>query len=1589
MKNYVKRIVSIALCICMLAGMICTGGGFEALADSMNGESTISKQNSLKTNENAVLGTEENPLIVLEIVPSYEESQIGYFFPGCEPIDMERAKYGEDTKGIFESTFKDVYDNSIETVYAFYDEIPQDPNLSVLTNEERFKTRTDINYYSGQPYNYGLWQIAKDSAEYCETGVWTLAGQNNGDFEYDSDSGKYNYVGENNGDYIWVQSDSGSDTREPNGDLFSYKYVKYVHKNTFLKYVYGEERAENFKVQVITKTPEDLADNLSLIDTADMISIHAASGDYDGVARLYKAYNKDNRTDVVVASSNTAAASFFTEGKDLTYYETIAIVKRMASDNPPALVLDKGKGLGLFAPEKKYYEYNCHKLLYMVLSYQPKVFWKNFGEYLNSYKVADGTLKVEYTGGAKEVYSSEDKDYPPNRFWGIRYKTPNEWISGQDGAVNPFLYLPDSDVCFLDQMRCNMVDSGGHDVFDKIYTYHSDTSMVSALLSGATSIEERDFLSSQLTEPVSGGITSDAFAAEENLGKDALSNLDVMKFILSNGSAWASKGKLRILEVQPCNDFIYGSDGWKIYYQSIISQYHPTSETYPSWLDDPDLLQVDTMPIWEFISSTGAFDYEGVQNGTEVLSSYSSDDLISKYDLIIIGSNQDRTNGVNTWNGYNDKTGLKNYAYTHVGDLVSTSVQEFDGLRYSAIDLTLKKMLELEDFIQAGKPVVVDGGLYGTGWSEEFKKNVFHINISKVDKDSIMYDFLSRNTDFTDENTTGYQLFIHDSIKASQMKKQMTENTCELVFKSKSAYPTPYKSSINDENLKYEYNSTYRFDNLELDESENETGSLLTYNFKIIGNEGDTYNLYLNIDGNGDGVYSGSQKQLSEVENMNKATGKTGENHEIDANDIIWSMKYFTIYDENNNRLSASDKLVANKWYTMKRQLPGNIVGMLPWKLEVVRCEDGDDGKLRSSAIGYTRVRLKSTDEKKKINVLQMNLTSDMSNAATISYGTYFTKYAVDINGKTFDQSKDYPSSSKTIDTWIGTYNVGKKDADKLDKMTNNQKYVADKFEAYLDEVEEFDVSVQFLFNDDWRTLFYNNKKKEYNLDAWKQFLSQYDMLIFGYQDVALFTANAVFKEGLDDYIQQGKSVIFSHDMVQSNMTNKYSQKTPEYQDANRWLRTVTGQQSVSYSLQDEVYVGSWNEVEDCDNAMQLVLRAFSNSNYDQYSTLIDRERIWDRDADNPYESELKASSKTRTVDYWKTYYNGWNTGGVGLLETSFVKIANNGQITTYPYNIDPVIEVLQTHIQNFSLNMEYEAGGDVNVWYNLTDCCDPDVVESGLIDSKNITKTTLGNTFNVTDLYSAKDGDGRNQFYIYNKGNITYTGLGHGKPLDSSKNALMTNDEIKLFVNTMISAYRQPEGELYVNIENADAQPNSGEGSIFYLDFDESLKNDDDESTEAVGGKIVTKDGKKYLQVEFSVSDSSSGKNSPLYYVFFKMPSATEEEDFLITPGVECVDETKDSGWAYLIEAKTDGVCESVDELKYSNDLNPKGYHIEPDKVYTLYVPYDDIKKKDGQISLSICSYKTYKNNKGDLVSTPLSNGNISTMYLPLFDLN
>lgn len=95
----------------------------------------------------------------------------------------------------------------------------------------------------------------------------------------------------------------------------------------------------------------------------------------------------------------------------------------------------------------------------------------------------------------------------------------------------------------------------------------------------------------------------------------------------------------------------------------------------------------------------------------------------------------------------------------------------------------------------------------------------------------------------------------------------------------------------------------------------------------------------------------------------------------------------------------------------------------------------------------------------------------------------------------------------------------------------------------------------------------------------------------------------------------------------------------------------------------------------------------------------------------------------------------------------------NDALVTNYPYILGD-IQVSETHHQYFQLDLEDE---DVVPFYTLSGS---------------------GNG------YMFDSNDGRNDYYTYSKGNITYSGTGHSKP-----GAYLT--EKQLFVNTMVKAIR------------------------------------------------------------------------------------------------------------------------------------------------------------------------------------------------------
>ncbi|WBW99592.1 DUF5057 domain-containing protein [Oceanirhabdus sp. W0125-5] len=105
----------------------------------------------------------------------------------------------------------------------------------------------------------------------------------------------------------------------------------------------------------------------------------------------------------------------------------------------------------------------------------------------------------------------------------------------------------------------------------------------------------------------------------------------------------------------------------------------------------------------------------------------------------------------------------------------------------------------------------------------------------------------------------------------------------------------------------------------------------------------------------------------------------------------------------------------------------------------------------------------------------------------------------------------------------------------------------------------------------------------------------------------------------------------------------------------------------------------------------------------------------------------------------------------------------NDSVITKYPYVLPDTLPVAQTHFQYYQLNLEDE---DVVPWYTLND---------------------NGN----------KRYDGRNYYYTYSKGNITYSGTGHTSP-----NGI---EEEKFFINTMIKASRSANHAPTLEVINLD----------------------------------------------------------------------------------------------------------------------------------------------------------------------------------------
>ena len=857
------------------------------------------------------------------------------------------------------------------------------------------------------------------------------------------------------------------------------------------------------------------------------------------------------------------------------------------------------------------------------------------------------------------------------------------------------------------------------------------------------------------------------------------------------------KSSIRVLDLEPCYDF---SDTLKSKLQTDVVNMMGMTGIY-----DASAINITQMSSAEFIGKI--------------------EDLNEKYDMIYLGA---RVSKMNTENGvtvYNDPQ-MKGLIYSHVGDYYDyatetktenvTQARETYNARHRLQDSSLDHNKTNDDdstnksadvyrgpgndmnstryeefcqFIKAGYPVVIADTFIKYG-----DDKIPVASTTTLDKNSYFYKLVQFALT-KDEN--GQYLYWQKNIFT---ESQLTDNTADTQLGTTlSARRSVFCNYLNLSKLSVNWVTTYGAaypQELKYNSNQNGAsngGSLekidgkyqLQYIFNLqndaaISQTGTTYDCKLFVDKNADGRFSGSDyvegktyTSSEEVSGLTVYIRKGDEWNKVDP-----------IATANGNRY----ELRTGETYRVIRALPEEYVGVIPWKLVFY---DNADRLVRTAKSGYTSVPQQSG--KKTIRVLQ--LLSDKNNNWNLhdeqNGDTNFSRYIkglTDWNVVGLDQvnwdGTVIPSTS--IDSMTVTYLIN----DKL-KIGGTS-----------------DTDIQKIY------------QESYNL------FQQYDMLILGFGDAYKFgytygaydpskeippeimanvKRNLAVGWAVRDYIESGKSILFTHDTT-SYVNNIQSvipyndNGTAETYHSNYWYwgyefnKTIRASVGLDrYGALKEYYkqrvANSTGEEQKRD---QEYLKTLESYTFDEIKEPNSDNELWQKEGVTKYtvvrflrsyleDLRINGSSSVKfPVEnslLKKAGYDGgypsWNYpssllmgdyAGKSLIATQ----VNDGQITQYPYQIsaDEQLEISNTHYQWLQPNMELDRNGDgkndIVVWYCI----------SGVADGQ----------YKDTNIYNITPNDVVNNYYIYTMGNVTYSGAGHSRP---SKDA-----EIKLFVNTMIAAY-------------------------------------------------------------------------------------------------------------------------------------------------------------------------------------------------------
>ena len=606
-------------------------------------------------------------------------------------------------------------------------------------------------------------------------------------------------------------------------------------------------------------------------------------------------------------------------------------------------------------------------------------------------------------------------------------------------------------------------------------------------------------------------------------------------------------------------------------------------------------------------------------------------------------------------------------------------------------------------------------------------------------------------------------------------------------------------------------------------------------------------------------------------------------------NEELEGLSYLGITLASNAKKNVeSNALQANTEYRLTVNA-SKYVGLVRWKLVV--SDNSDVTHRYSYREGACKLHLMKGQSKEKLRIIQLTASPTPS---TIS--SQWTKNNVYLPSK--KEAEWMKINYITRDTIKTVAKYAPDDLFKTDETaTNSYIYSLSNSDQLLQNMYDF---YQMLYvgtssengvldyDIDIKRVYVNNLPISAGLQnstndwesIYKYLTDNYDMIIIGFADCYDDMSDVVCAS-IEAFIAEGKSVLFTHDTSSFVNTKKTFGKYPNQQN-NNWgynvnqkFRNMLGMDRFGVSLKDE------NGKPLTSQQRRAQGKDYNHTGYIQ-----------------GYSDSTIESSVDNTNSSTGGQNNNYSTGKASRV--------NVGPITEYPYKIGSEIEIATTHTQYYQLDLESD---DIVVWYAL----------NGISGNKRY-------------------NDGRNNYYIYSKGNITYSGVGHSAGLKEA--------EVKLFTNTMIAAYRAGDSAVSMEVTDWDASTTDttiGNRTYDYvtLPVDYIKKSTGGAYGESVVNNKSGTSTKQYRRVKFKVYDKTVAANKKVSIDFYTSSSKTDNQ------GV-----SKLRYYASSIYRMSDGKVIMKDG-KLQN-----GQKLESGTEYYIYVPLSSFNTKQifrGEIKATI----------------------------------